>query len=358
MPKRPDKNLKLHPQRFGRMSTKGFLKELEKNEKFTLEQMLVEANRWIPSFAAKQERYKVSDEVNERTVRFYIGRGLVDRPMGREGRKAVFSYKHVLQLLTVKFLQSNYIPLKKIAGIMAAFKPDDLLSLLMGERPLPLDVPGLVRNPASPASSVFRNERSKRFQIHEKLELTVDEEFDILGEDVDVKKIFTRIMQVLADTAKGRRNPQYPMIQDACFDDLDWDYVSPAHPLRDRSEAVVALITEGGLVPRGNPDKLESARASRFLRYSIENIEDLKPGEFESIDHGWDRKHVNDDPDRLLPLDVMRDLEKEHVFSKLHPYYYTTTGAGTPADVARKIGKELAAELRTQGVSAVLLTST
>jgi glycine reductase complex component B subunit gamma len=148
------------------------------------------------------------------------------------------------------------------------------------------------------------------------------------------------------------------MIQDADFDDLDWDHVSPAHPLRDRTEAVVALVTEGGLVPLGNPDNLEPARANRFLRYSIDNIEDLKSGAFESIDRGWDRKHVNDDPDRLLPLDVMRDLEKEHAFSKLHPYYYTTTGAGTSAEVARKIGKELAVELKAQGVSAVLLTST
>ncbi|PKN67899.1 MAG: hypothetical protein CVU57_01410 [Deltaproteobacteria bacterium HGW-Deltaproteobacteria-15] len=358
MKKRMDKNPDANPQRIGIMLPREFLKDLEKDKKFTLEQMLMEATRWIPSFASKQQRYKVSDEVNERTVRFYIGRGLIDKPIGREGRKAIFSYKHVLQLLTVKFLQSNYIPLKKIADIMAGFKSADLLSLLLGERPLPLALPGLVWNPDSPAASELGHGRRKRFQIHEKLELRVDEGFDILGEDVDVKKIFTRIMQVLAGTSTGRRSAQDPMIRYACFDDLDWDDASPAHPLRDRREAVVALVTEGGLVPRGNPDKLEPARASRFLRYSIENIEDLKSGEFESIDRGWDRKYVNDDPDRLLPLDVMRDLEKEHGFSRLHPYYYTTTGAGTPADVARKIGKELAAELKTQGVSAVLLTST
>jgi DNA-binding transcriptional MerR regulator len=358
MQKRSDKNLKVHPQHFEKMFSEGFLNDPENDKKFTLEQMLMEANRWIPSFATKQERYKVTDEVNERTVRFYIGRGLIDRPIRREGRKSIFSYKHVLQLLTVKFLQSNYIPLKKIAHVMAVSKPNDLLSLLVGKRPVPLAVPGLVRNPGSPVASGFGNGRRKRFQIHEKIALDVDEEFDILGEDVDVKKIFNRIMQVLADTAKGRPSAQDQMIQDACFDDLDWDHVSPARSLRDRTKAVVALVTEGGLVPQGNPDKLEPARASRFLRYSIENIEDLKSGEFESIDRGWDRKHVNDDPDRLLPLDVMRDLEKEHEFSRLHPYYYTTTGAGTPADVARNIGKELAAELKAQGVSAVLLTST
>jgi DNA-binding transcriptional MerR regulator len=346
------------PRRLGKSLPRELLVELLTDRSYTLEQMLVEANRRLPYFAAKQERYKVSDEVSERTVRFYIGRGLIDRPVGREGRKVTFSNKHVLQLLAVKFLQSNYIPLRKVVDIMAVFKPDDLLSLLTGERPLPLAAPGLARDRVSPFLTGLDHGRRRRFHIHEKLDLGVDEDFDVLGADVDVKQIVTRIMQVLSQTAGGHGSAQDPMSLDACFEEPDGEHAGPAHPLKNRAEAVVALVTEGGLVPRGNPDHLESARASRFLRYSIADIEDLKPGEFESIDRGWDRKHVNEDPDRLLPLDVMRELEKEHVFSRLHPYFYTTTGAGTPADVARRIGRDLAAELRDQGVSGVLLTST
>ena len=84
----------------------------------------------------------------------------------------------------------------------------------------------------------------------------------------------------------------------------------------------------------------------------------MRPGEFESVDRGWNNAHVNNDPDRLLPLDIMRELEKEKVYSKLYPYYYTTTGAGTSIDTAKKMGKRIARELKAQGISGVLFTST
>ena len=40
-----------------------------------------------------------------------------------------------------------------------------------------------------------------------------------------------------------------------------FDQITPAAPLSDPAEALVALLTEGGFVPAGNPDRLESARA-------------------------------------------------------------------------------------------------
>jgi glycine/betaine/sarcosine/D-proline reductase family selenoprotein B len=35
-------------------------------------------------------------------------------------------------------------------------------------------------------------------------------------------------------------------------------------------DATVALVTEGGLVPKGNPDRLESSRGSKYFKYAIE----------------------------------------------------------------------------------------
>ena len=354
------------------------LQHLEKISKFTLKELVLYANQLLPVFAAKQRRYKVAKLVNERIVRYYINEGLIGKPAYRKGRHAIFNYSHILQILTVKHLQSNYIPLKKISEIIKALKDDDLKSILLDRAEPNLLLPGIssVRQesvgsliqghePEVPAlhHPQFQPSRPsgtswKRFQVQDKLELNVEEDFNILSQGIDIKHIFSMIMQVLASTGQNHFPDQGPNIGDVNFDDLDLGYVSPALPLKAQSRPVIALVTEGGLVPKGNPDKLESARASSFLRYSLEGIDDLRPGEFESIDRGWNNEYVNDDPNRLLPLDIMRVLEKEKVYSKLYAYYYTTTGAGTSIDNAKKMGKKIGRELKARGVSGVLFTST
>ena len=69
----------------------------------------------MPVFVPPQPRYKVAGRVTVRIVRYYINKGLVRKPEGYSGRNAVFHSDHVLQILAVKYLQSQYLPLKKIA---------------------------------------------------------------------------------------------------------------------------------------------------------------------------------------------------------------------------------------------------
>ena len=47
-----------------------------------------------------------------------------------------------------------------------------------------------------------------------------------------------------------------------------YEPVAPAPPIKDISRAVIALVTDGGLVPKGNPDRIESASATHFGKYS------------------------------------------------------------------------------------------
>ena len=81
-------------------------------------------------------------------------------------------------------------------------------------------------------------------------------------------------------------------------------------------DATVALVTEGGLVPKGNPDRLESSRGSRYFKYSLAGLDDLKCGEFAAMHTGYDTSMVDEDPDRIVPLDAMRQLEKEPTLQK------------------------------------------
>ena len=124
------------------------------------------------------------------------------------------------------------------------------------------------------------------------------------------------------------------------------------------SDATVALVTEGGLVPKGNPDRLESSRGSRYFKYSLEGLSDLRPGEFQAMHTGYDTSTVDRDPDRIVPLDAMRELEKSQRFKKLHDKYFVTTGTGAMPSKMAELGAGIAGELAQSGVNAVILTAT
>jgi glycine reductase len=134
--------------------------------------------------------------------------------------------------------------------------------------------------------------------------------------------------------------------------------VTPSAPIEDSGGALIALLTEGALVPMGNPDRLESARATRWLRYQLEGLDRLEEGAFQSVHGGFSTVAANADPHRLLPLDVARDLEREGRIGALHHEYLTTAGNGTQVATARGFGVEWAAELRQAGVQAAILTAT
>ena len=134
--------------------------------------------------------------------------------------------------------------------------------------------------------------------------------------------------------------------------------IPPAAPLTDLKHATIALITSGGVVPMGNPDHIRVSSAESFGSYDISGIDDMLPTEYESIHGGYDRHWAAIDPDVIVPLDMMRTMEKEGVFGKLHNIFYTTTGTGTAVSHAERFGQEIGEELRKAGVSAAILTST
>lgn len=137
-----------------------------------------------------------------------------------------------------------------------------------------------------------------------------------------------------------------------------FDRVPSNPPVKDLSKAKIALVTSGGIVPKGNPDKIESSSASKFGKYDISGVMDLTAETFQTAHGGYDPVYANQDPDRVLPVDVMRELEKEGVIGELHRYYYATVGNGTSVANARRYAQAIAAELKQDGVQAVILTST
>ncbi|PWU21395.1 MAG: glycine/betaine/sarcosine/D-proline family reductase selenoprotein B [Candidatus Rokuibacteriota bacterium] len=134
--------------------------------------------------------------------------------------------------------------------------------------------------------------------------------------------------------------------------------VAPPPPVPDLSRALVALVTESGLVPHGNPDRLETWNASKWFAYPIAGLADLERGRYEAWHGGCDTSWTNDDPDRAVPLDAARRLERDGVIGRLHDHYYVTTGNMANIKTMTRIGAEIAQDLTRHGVQAVILTAT
>lgn len=139
---------------------------------------------------------------------------------------------------------------------------------------------------------------------------------------------------------------------------LKFQHAPPADPVPDLASAVIALVTDGGLVPEGNPDRMESSGARRFSALPIAGLEGLSPAEYDVYHSGCDTTYTNRDPHRLVPLDVMRELEREGRFGKLHEYLYSTAGIGADVESSTRTGQGIAASLKAAGVDGVILTST
>ncbi len=137
-----------------------------------------------------------------------------------------------------------------------------------------------------------------------------------------------------------------------------FDRVTPAPAVENVRTANIALVTSGGIVPRGNPDRIESASASRFGAYSLEGLDRLTSETHQSVHGGYDATYANQDPNRVLPLDALRELESEGKIGRLHGTYHATVGNATSVRQAVRFGQEIAASLVNEGVQAVILTST
>ena len=138
----------------------------------------------------------------------------------------------------------------------------------------------------------------------------------------------------------------------------DFDRVTPNKAIVDIKKTKIALVTSGGIVPKHNPDRIESSSASKYGKYDIAGVMDLTEATHETAHGGYDPVYANLDADRVLPVDVLRDMEKEGLIGELHRYFYTTVGNGTSVANSKKYAAEIAKELIKDGVQAVILTST
>ena len=153
-----------------------------------------------------------------------------------------------------------------------------------------------------------------------------------------------RAVDMLVNKLKGEAFvTEYPMPV--------FDHVEPGKAIADISKANIALVTSGGMVPSGNPDRIEASSASKYGKYELHNMDETAHG-------GFDPTYANNNPNVVVPVDALKELHAEGKIGELYPYYYSTTGNGTSVKNSKAFAAEFAKELVSAGVDGVILTST
>jgi DNA-binding transcriptional MerR regulator len=84
----------------------------------------------LSELGIEQKRGTVSLVPDERTIRYYLAEGLIQPADEKQGTASVFSYKNLLQLVAVKKLQAEHLPIRKIRELVTDKDEQHLESLL------------------------------------------------------------------------------------------------------------------------------------------------------------------------------------------------------------------------------------
>src|ERR1051325_10032443 len=106
------------------------LKELRGRKFIGTAQLADEAARLVSRLVPRQERQSFSLVPDERTVRYYSTEGLLAPPEGKQGQNSVYGYQHLLQLLVIKRLQADHLPIRQIKELVEGKSERELEQLL------------------------------------------------------------------------------------------------------------------------------------------------------------------------------------------------------------------------------------
>ena len=155
---------------------------------------------------------------NERTIRFYVTRGLVAPPDGR-GTAATYSYRHLLQVLTIKLRQMEGATLtvisrelaeqtgdvleRRVAAALGAGLPMPSRLPLLGEDAAPRGRQGRALHSwlaasAPEAGTAPSSAKWQRVQVGRGLELHVQEEHTLVRHGIDPETIAEAVRLTVA----------------------------------------------------------------------------------------------------------------------------------------------------------------
>ena len=93
---------------------------------WSLEELSQHSQRELEKRKIPNPGGRVSQVLSARTIRYYTSLGLVDRPSSYDGGVAKYGPRHLLQLLAIKILQAEYLPLPEIQKQLFGRNEDEL----------------------------------------------------------------------------------------------------------------------------------------------------------------------------------------------------------------------------------------
>ena len=192
---------------------------------------ILDASGVVPVNAAARAR------PSERTIRFYVARGLVSPPDGR-GTAAVYSYRHLLQVLAIKLRQMEGATLESMVKEFATLTGDLIekraASALGPALPPPGHLP-LLRTPGTGRGRVGRavlawlapvegmsaaSSTCRRIAVAPGVEVLIDEQHPALRLNGDTAIIAEALRQALTSVV-GLETP-VAVPQEAAPDEAAW----------------------------------------------------------------------------------------------------------------------------------------
>src|SRR5262245_38440251 len=110
--------------------TREYLQSLRDEQYFGSAELAAAAARLIGDLVPAQEKGSVAEVPDERTVRYYLSEVLISPAFEKRGTASLYGYRHLLQLLVVKRLQADYLPIRKIKELIENKTESELEQML------------------------------------------------------------------------------------------------------------------------------------------------------------------------------------------------------------------------------------
>lgn len=132
----------------------------------------------------------------------------------------------------------------------------------------------------------------------------------------------------------------------------------PSKSISDISEAKICVMTSGGIVPKDNPDGMEACFCTKYKFYDFNDYGGRTIPNAEVAHGGFDPTFGNENANRIMPVDVLFELQDEGKIKEVYPFAGVTVGNAMAADQAVSFGDGFAEQLLRDKVDGVILTST
>lgn len=157
---------------------------------FTMLQFIAILREQLPQVAPAQKKYRVTVFPNERTIRFYTAHNLVDKPVAREGSHPRYGYRHLLQVMAIKYLQSQYLPLVKIRSLIENISNRDLELIIPEIAPVTGGHRGIAREDRQVLENAFL---PQIFPFDSRRQITAGAPVDTTGDETATHDTWRRV---------------------------------------------------------------------------------------------------------------------------------------------------------------------